>query len=160
PGRRNGFPGHSPRLPGRPPPPRLQRRPDAGRVGGGGPLGAKRGESVDQRDTSERNGDLNQSPADMGRDDRMGIGGWLAQYVVSLIAAAAVITFVCIKLDPMTVGLVAVGLGLVIFIHELGHFVAAKWCDVHVETFSIGFGPPLPGCRFRRGETVYQIALI
>ena len=39
------------------------------------------------------------------------------------------------------------GLGFVIFIHELGHFLAAKWCDVHVETFRIGFGPALPGCQ-------------
>ena len=36
---------------------------------------------------------------------------------------------------------VAVGLGMVIFFHELGHFAVAKWCDVHVERFSIGFGP-------------------
>lgn len=54
---------------------------------------------------------------------------------------------------------VCLGLGLVIFIHELGHFAVAKWCDVHVETFSIGFGPPLPGCCFQRGETTYMIAL-
>lgn len=51
------------------------------------------------------------------------------------------------------------GLGLVIFIHELGHFLVAKWCDVYVETFSIGFGPPLPGCCFQWGETTYMIAL-
>jgi regulator of sigma E protease len=57
-------------------------------------------------------------------------------------------------------GLVAVGLGLVIFIHELGHFLAAKWCDVHVQTFSIGFGPALPGCSFQRGETTYKIAVL
>src|SRR5262249_15887083 len=49
--------------------------------------------------------------------------------------------------------------GFVIFIHELGHFAVAKWCDVHVETFSIGFGPALPGCKFQRGETTYMIAL-
>jgi regulator of sigma E protease len=54
---------------------------------------------------------------------------------------------------------VALGLGLVIFIHELGHFLVAKWCDVHVETFSIGFGPPIPGCVFQRGETTYMLAL-
>ncbi|HJT76027.1 MAG TPA: site-2 protease family protein, partial [Gemmataceae bacterium] len=54
---------------------------------------------------------------------------------------------------------VALGLGLVIFIHELGHFVAAKWCDVHVQTFSIGFGPALPGCLWKYGETFYKIAL-
>lgn len=58
-----------------------------------------------------------------------------------------------------TAALVAIGLGMVIFIHELGHFLVAKWCDVHVETFSIGFGPPLPGCKFQRGETTYMIAL-
>jgi regulator of sigma E protease len=56
--------------------------------------------------------------------------------------------------------LAAVGVGLVIFVHELGHFLAAKWCDVHVLTFSIGFGPAIPGCSFRRGETLYKLALI
>jgi membrane-associated protease RseP (regulator of RpoE activity) len=56
--------------------------------------------------------------------------------------------------------LVAVGLGFVIFIHELGHFLAAKWCDVHVTTFSIGFGPALPGCSFQHGETTYKLALL
>jgi regulator of sigma E protease len=54
---------------------------------------------------------------------------------------------------------VMVGLGVVIFLHELGHFAVAKWCDVHVETFSIGFGPALPGCRFQKGETTYMIAV-
>jgi membrane-associated protease RseP (regulator of RpoE activity) len=55
---------------------------------------------------------------------------------------------------------VVVGLGFVIFIHELGHFLAAKWCDVHVQTFSIGFGPALPGCSFQRGETTYKIGVL
>ncbi len=58
------------------------------------------------------------------------------------------------------IGKAAVGLGLMVFIHELGHFVVAKWCDVQVETFSVGFGPPLPGCSFQRGETVYKLAMI
>ena len=52
------------------------------------------------------------------------------------------------------------GLGFVIFIHELGHFAVAKWCDVYVETFSIGFGNAIPGCSFVRGETTYKIAWI
>ncbi|MCS7167694.1 MAG: site-2 protease family protein [Gemmatales bacterium] len=56
--------------------------------------------------------------------------------------------------------LLAGGLTLVIFLHELGHFLAAKWCDVHVETFSIGFGPPIPGLSFRKGETFYKVAWI
>ena len=53
---------------------------------------------------------------------------------------------------------IAVGLGFVIFIHELGHFLLAKWNGVKVEKFSIGFGPTLFG--FRRGETEYVIAAI
>ncbi|MFO0930273.1 MAG: site-2 protease family protein [Gemmataceae bacterium] len=63
--------------------------------------------------------------------------------------------------DALMLGLkTALGLGFVVFIHELGHFLAAKWCDVHVLTFSIGFGPALPGCSFTRGETTYKIALL
>jgi regulator of sigma E protease len=60
----------------------------------------------------------------------------------------------------LRIALVVLGLGFVIFIHELGHFLAAKWCDVHVNTFSIGFGPAFPGCSFRRGETTYKIAMV
>ncbi len=59
-----------------------------------------------------------------------------------------------------SVAKVVFGLGVVIFIHELGHFLAAKWSDVHVQTFSIGFGPALPGCSFQRGETTYKIGAI
>ena len=44
---------------------------------------------------------------------------------------------------------VALGLGFVIFLHELGHFLLAKWNGVKVEKFSIGFGPTLAS--FRRG---------
>jgi regulator of sigma E protease len=53
---------------------------------------------------------------------------------------------------------VAVGLGFVIFLHELGHFLLAKWNGVKVEKFSIGFGRSLFG--FRRGETEYVLAAI
>ncbi len=31
-------------------------------------------------------------------------------------------------------------LGVLVFFHELGHYLAARWCGVHVEAFSIGFG--------------------
>jgi regulator of sigma E protease len=51
-----------------------------------------------------------------------------------------------------------VALGVVIFIHELGHFLLAKWNGVKVEKFSIGFGPTLFG--FRRGETQYVLAAV
>ena len=43
------------------------------------------------------------------------------------------------------------GFSLIIFVHELGHFLVAKWADVRVETFAIGFGRELFG--FTRGET-------
>lgn len=52
----------------------------------------------------------------------------------------------------------AVGLGMVIFFHELGHFAVAKWCDVNVERFSIGFGPVLFSWKW--GETEYALSLI
>ena len=48
--------------------------------------------------------------------------------------------------------------GLVIFVHELGHFVAAKLTGVYAPRFSIGFGPAL--LRMRRGETEYVLALL
>jgi len=48
--------------------------------------------------------------------------------------------------------------GLVIFVHELGHFIAAKLTGVYAPRFSIGFGPSL--LRFRRGETEYVLAAL
>lgn len=47
-------------------------------------------------------------------------------------------------------------LGVLIFVHELGHFVTAKFVDIEVPRFSIGLGPKLWG--FRRGETEYVIS--
>jgi len=64
---------------------------------------------------------------------------------------------------------VAAGLGLVIFVHELGHFVAAKACGVKCEKFYIGFdipikiGPvalPTTLCKFRWGETEYGVGIL
>ena len=46
--------------------------------------------------------------------------------------------------------------GLVIFVHELGHFIAAKAVGVYAPRFSIGFGRPI--FKFRRGETEYILA--
>lgn len=51
-----------------------------------------------------------------------------------------------------------VGLGLLIVLHEGGHFLVARLCGMRVERFSIGFGPTLLG--FERGGTVFQIAPI
>ncbi|MCE9531958.1 MAG: RIP metalloprotease RseP [Planctomycetes bacterium] len=87
-------------------------------------------------------------------------GQYLKANAGSLIFSVVVSVLVLVYLNVVDVIKVAIGLGLVIFIHELGHFLAAKWCDVHVETFSIGFGKPLPGCKFKYGETTYKIGWI
>ena len=56
---------------------------------------------------------------------------------------------------------VAVGLGFVIFVHELGHFAVAKMCGVKVEKFFIGFDiGGLKLCSFRWGETLYGIGIL
>jgi regulator of sigma E protease len=49
-------------------------------------------------------------------------------------------------------------LGVLVTVHELGHFLVAKACGVKVLKFSFGFGPKLLG--FTKGETEYQIALL
>jgi regulator of sigma E protease len=52
----------------------------------------------------------------------------------------------------------ALVLGVLVFVHELGHFLAAKWLGVQVLSFSIGMGPRLFG--FRRGGTDYRLSLL
>ena len=49
-------------------------------------------------------------------------------------------------------------IGVMVMIHELGHFLAARYFDVKVEAFSFGFGPRLFGVK--RGETDYRVSLI
>lgn len=51
-------------------------------------------------------------------------------------------------------------LTLLIFVHELGHFLAARWCGVKVLRFSIGFGPALVTRRFGADRTEWVIAAI
>lgn len=58
----------------------------------------------------------------------------------------------------LKIGSVVLLLGGLIFVHELGHFLVAKWLGVKVVRFSIGFGPRLLG--FTRGETEYRVALL
>ena len=56
---------------------------------------------------------------------------------------------------------VAIGLGFVIFVHELGHFAVAKMCGVKVDKFFIGFDiGGLKLCSFRWGETLYGIGIL
>jgi len=49
-------------------------------------------------------------------------------------------------------------LGIMVLVHEFGHFAVAKLCGVRVEVFSVGFGKRLFG--FRRGDTDYRLSLL
>jgi regulator of sigma E protease len=57
-----------------------------------------------------------------------------------------------------TLILTIVVLGILVFVHELGHFVTAKWAGVGVPRFSIGLGPRVIGVKV--GETDYCISAI
>lgn len=49
-------------------------------------------------------------------------------------------------------------LGILIFVHELGHFLVARMCGVRVEVFSLGFGKKL--FSYKKGDTTYCISLV
>jgi regulator of sigma E protease len=59
---------------------------------------------------------------------------------------------------PGTIALAILALGVLIIVHEGGHFLIARLSGMRVDRFSIGFGPKL--FSFKRGETLYQIAAI
>ena len=48
-------------------------------------------------------------------------------------------------------------LGVLVFVHELGHFIAAKAAGIWVHRFALGIGKPIRALAFRRGETEYAI---
>ncbi len=85
-------------------------------------------------------------------------------------AAASSIDWTAWYNGTMSVLMVAAGLGFVIFVHELGHFLAAKSCGVKCEKFYIGFDIPLPKIagfqlpskifHFQWGETEYGIGIL
>ena len=49
-------------------------------------------------------------------------------------------------------------IGIIVFVHEFGHFIVAKMCGVYVDTFSLGFGPRILWIKI--GETEYRISAI
>ena len=49
-------------------------------------------------------------------------------------------------------------LGVLVFVHEFGHYAVAKLCGVRVEVFSLGFGKRIWG--FRKGDTDYRISIL
>lgn len=50
-------------------------------------------------------------------------------------------------------------LGIVVFVHEYGHYMVARWCGIHSEVFSVGFGPVIWSRRDKRG-TLWQVAAL
>ena len=52
---------------------------------------------------------------------------------------------------------VVIGFSLIVFVHELGHFLAARWAGIRVQTFALGFGPAMVSWRrglgWRRGSS-------
>ncbi len=50
-------------------------------------------------------------------------------------------------------------IGVVIFVHEYGHYIVGRWCGIHAETFSLGFGPVIYSRVDKRG-TSWQLAAI
>ncbi|WP_420432563.1 M50 family metallopeptidase [Hyphobacterium sp.] len=67
-------------------------------------------------------------------------------------------------LDLLTSGLVTIlaftaVISVVVIIHELGHYIAGRWCGVHAEVFSMGFGPTLFAVRDKRG-TLWRLAAL
>ncbi len=62
-------------------------------------------------------------------------------------------------LDTLTtIASFLIALGVLVFVHELGHFMVAKWAGIRVERFSLGYPPKMIG--FTRGETEYCISWI
>jgi RIP metalloprotease RseP len=61
-------------------------------------------------------------------------------------------------IGPLEIAVFLIVLGILVFVHELGHFLAAKACGIYVDRFSLGMPPRLFG--FRYGETDYCIGLL
>ena len=79
--------------------------------------------------------------------------------LAAILVAVAVLFYFVEWSKIVAVLTVAVGLGFVIFWHELGHFLVAKWSDVRILKFSIGFGlpgvPPVISYRKGMGFTIF-----
>src|SRR5215475_7602214 len=77
---------------------------------------------------------------------------WLGSFAVTIFRSFNMQSF------PITVVAFIFVLGVLVFVHEFGHYAVAKLFKVRVEVFSLGFGKRLVG--FRRGDTDYRISLL
>ncbi len=58
----------------------------------------------------------------------------------------------------IAIGALLVVLGVLVFVHEAGHFAAAKWAGIYVHRFSLGLGAPIKALTRKHGETEYTIS--
>jgi regulator of sigma E protease len=83
----------------------------------------------------------------------------LINLLVLIFAIAMVIYFISQNVEKSSsIILSFVGLGIMIFVHELGHFIAGKLLDINVEAFAIGFGPVVLG--MKRIENFIQFRIL
>ena len=68
---------------------------------------------------------------------------------IILLACVAAIVYLCVQYSEKvsSIILALIGLGVVIFVHEMGHFVTGKLSGIKVEAFAVGFGPILLGIK-------------
>ena len=77
--------------------------------------------------------------------------------VVGLLVLAGLVIFLGVR-GSWSAVVIVFALVLMIFLHELGHYLTAKWAGMKVTEFFIGFGPKL--WSFQRGETEYGLKAI
>ena len=68
------------------------------------------------------------------------------------------ISLLGLKMTIFQILATTLGIGVLVFVHELGHFILAKLFKLKVELFAFGFGPELVGFTYK--ETRYSICLI
>ena len=63
-------------------------------------------------------------------------------------------------MDDLTIKILAVMvmIGVLVFVHEFGHYIVGRMCGIAVEIFSVGFGPSI--LYWKKRGTQYQIALL
>ena len=78
---------------------------------------------------------------------------------VILLACIAAVLYLCVQYSEKvsSVILALIGLGVVIFVHEMGHFVTGKLSGIKVEAFAVGFGPILLGIKKTKNGLRFRI---
>jgi membrane-associated protease RseP (regulator of RpoE activity) len=78
--------------------------------------------------------------------------------LLALVGAVALIVALALVLNAGALLIVIVSLIVIVMVHELGHFLTAKWSHMRVTEYFVGFGPRL--WSIRRGETEYGVKAI